>query len=184
MALLLVGLSVLAPSFLEGQPVPRSRAQAPSSISTGWHVSGLWIQSMDTGPFGTRWGQDIRGFGANLEGPAIRGIRPSVEGARVEIREQCGLSADCPFVDGWIVRVGGILGDITANTESRVTPYVRGDVGLAITNEETRFSPAFRIGLLVRTIPRVTPQISYGWARYPEGRDGAEVTAGLRLTVR
>ncbi len=180
--LLLAGLLLLVPRLVEAQPARGGQPRV--DFSTGWHVSAFWIQSMDAGPFGTRWGQDARGVGANLEIPAVRGIRPSLEGSRVEVRRQCGLSSDCPFVDGWVVRVGGILGDLTANTESRVTPYLRGDVGVAVTEDETRFAPAFRIGLLVRVVPRVTPQVSYGWVRYPEGREGAEVTAGLRLTLR
>lgn len=182
--LLVAGLLLGLPTLLSAQPVQRTSATPSVDFSTGWHVGAVWMQSVDQSPFGTRWGQETRGVGGQLEFPAIGGVRPSIEGVRLEVRERCGLSADCPFVSGWVFRAGGILGDLAPTSDSRVAPFLRGDVGVARAGDETHFSPSFRIGLLIRTVPRVTPQIAYGWGRYPEGRDGSEVVVGLRLTVR
>jgi hypothetical protein len=167
------------------QPLPRGGSgSGPVDFSTGWYLGGVWIQSADQGPFGMRWGADTRGFGASLEIPAIRGIRPSVEVASIEVRERCGLSSSCPFLDGWVVRLGGTLGDLPRNSNARLAPYVRGDVGIASVGEETTFAPAVRVGILVRTIPRVAPRIEYGWARYPQAREVAEISVGVRVRVR
>ena len=131
-----------------------------------------------------RWGADARGYGASLEIPAIRGIRPSIEGAIVEVRERCGLSSDCAFLDGWAVRIGGTLGDLPRNSSARLAPYLRGELGMASVGDETIVSPALRVGILIRTLPQLAPRIEYGWTRYPQSRDVAEVSVGMRVRLR
>jgi hypothetical protein len=185
-------LALLAPAEAEGQTRTGTRAGTEGpTFAGGWHVGAGWSQSVQQNPFGTQWGDATRGFNARLETPGIRGFRPVVEGARVDVVGACRSRDLCDALPGWTLRVGLLVGDdrggeTRGGTTPLLTPYLQAELGAFFADDEdgARFAPAGRLGLLLPTWYRMQPRLEMSRVRYPTTESVWEVGLGVRVRLR
>lgn len=187
-------LALLAPVAAEAQTRTGTGAGTGGGAATfsgGWHVGAGWSQSVQQNPFGTQWGDASRGFNARVETPGIRGFRPVVEGARVDVVGACRSRDVCDALPGWTLRVGLLVGDdgegdTRRGREPLLTPYLQAELGAFFADDEdgAEFAPAGRLGLLLPTWYRVQPRLEMSRVRYPTSGSVWEVGLGVRVRLR
>jgi hypothetical protein len=188
--MLALGTLLSAPLGLAAQATDTRRSDAGSPMGP-WHVGAGWSQSVQQNPFGTQWGDLTRGFNARVEGPAIRGARPVVEGARVDVVGACRSRELCDTLPGWTLRAGILLGDARGEDPRRsrdplVTPYLQAELGVFLADDEegAEFAPAGRLGLLLPAWNRIQPRLEMSRVRYPTTGGLWEVGLGVRVHLR
>lgn len=187
-AMVVAALALLAPVAAEAQARTGSDG---STFAGGWHVGAGWSQSVEQNPFGTRWGDASRGFNVRVETPGLRGFRPVVEGARVDVVGACRSRDVCDALPGWTMRVGVLVGDDRGGDTRRgrdpfITPYLQAELGAFFADDEdgAQFAPAGRLGLFLPVWYRVQPRLEMSRVRYPTSGSVWEVGLGVRVHLR